>query len=293
VGVLDRVVVIGASGQLGTDVLAAFGDVRAAAVEHKFVDVENADAVRAMFARYRPTLVINTSAFHQVDLCEVDPAKAFAVNALAVDRLAGLCAVTGATFAHVSTDYVFDGASTVPYDETDATRPLNIYGISKVAGELAIRRYDAPHYIFRVSGLFGRAGTSNKGVTFVERMLRMAEARQPIKVVDDIVFSPSYTVDVARAMRAIVESETYGTYHLTNSGQCSWYDVAVEALRAAGLEWEVARSKSDPAGGFARRPPFSVLGHGSLRRNAMPDLRPWQEAVGAYVEARSARLAAG
>ncbi|HET9030473.1 MAG TPA: dTDP-4-dehydrorhamnose reductase, partial [Candidatus Aquilonibacter sp.] len=251
--ILDRVLILGAKGQLGADLMETFADVRPVAIDRKFVDVEDGDALNVMMKTHRPTLVINATAYHQVDQCELHPERAFAVNAFAVDRLAALCSIAGSAFLTVSSDYVFDGALGRAYREDDARAPLNAYGASKAAGEMLVPRHGPRYFIVRTSGLFGHLQSSVKGLTFIERMLQMAEGGKPIRVVDDIVFSPSYTPHVARGIRAMVESERFGVYHVTNSGACSWYDFAAEAFRRAGLNPDFAPSKTDPSAGYVRR----------------------------------------
>jgi dTDP-4-dehydrorhamnose reductase len=283
---LAHVLVIGAAGQLGGELMRALASCQPVGPARAELDLEDAGSVRAAMKRYRPTLVVNTAAFHKVEACETEVRQAFAVNAVAIDNLAAECARAGAVLAHVSTDYVFDGTKSAPYDEEDATLPLNVYGASKLAGEHLLRRHGERHFIFRTSGLFGRTGRSTKGVTFVERMLQMAERGETPKVVDDLVFSPSYAPHVAAAMREVVASDRFGVYHVTNSGQCTWYELAVEALRRSGSPIEVVATRSHSTNG-ARRPANSALAHGALLRNGFEDLPSWQTAVKEFVQQRT------
>ena len=282
-----RVLVIGAAGQLGGELMRALVKFRPAGPFRAELDIGDAGSVATAMKRYRPTLVINTAAFHKVEACETEAPTAFAINAVAIDNLAAACAHVGAVLAHVSTDYVFDGTKGAPYDEVDATLPLSVYGASKLAGEHLMRRHGERYFIFRTSGLFGRTGISTKGPTFVERMLQMAERGETPKVVDDIVFSPSYVPHVVTTMCAVMASDHFGLYHVTNSGRCSWYELAVEALRQNGNSIEVVATHSHSDSG-ARRPAYSALAHGALLRNGFEDLPPWQEAVGAYLRERRA-----
>jgi len=284
-GRFERVLVIGAAGQLGSELMRALAEHGPAGPPRSELDIEDPATVAAAFERYRPTLVVNTAAFHNVEACETETAKAAAVNVSAVDWLAAECARAGVAFAHISTDFVFDGQKRTPYDEADAPHPLNAYGASKLAGENVIPRHGERYFIFRTSGLFGRTGYSTKGPTFVERMLQMAERGESPKVVDDIVFSPSYAPHVAAAMRDVMATDRFGLYHVTNSGECSWYGLAVEALLRSESPIDVVPTRSHRTGG-ARRPPYSVLGHGALLRGGFDDLPPWQEAIAAYVRQR-------
>jgi dTDP-4-dehydrorhamnose reductase len=284
---LERVVVIGAQGQLGSELMAALAPHRPYGPARAEFDLTDRAAVRRLFDERRPSLVVNCAAFHQVETCESEPATAFAVNALAVDALAAECARAGAAFAHVSTDYVFDGETRRPYDEGDAARPLNAYGASKLAGEALLQRHGERWFVFRTSGLFGLNGRSGKGLNFVERMLRGAELDQPLRVVDDLVFAPSYAPHVARAIVELAADNEFGLYHLTNAGACSWWDLAVEALRAAGHAREVEPIRSQHVPGKARRPAFSALAPGELERRGRPSLPSWRDGVRAYVAART------
>jgi len=284
---IDRVAVIGASGQLGNDLMKAFQDCGAIGLDHRLVDIEEPSSVLQALRKFKPTLVVNTAAYHNVDLCEAFPARAFAVNALAVDTLAGMCASLGIAFAHISTDYVFSGEANEPYGEEDATDPVNVYGCSKRAGEQLMRRHAKEQFVFRTSGLFGTAQSAVKGLNFVERMIRGAANASALRVVDDVTFSPSYTVHVAQAIRTIVESSRFGTYHVTNAGSCSWYDLAEEAIRAAGFEPRVERTNSDP-GALPKRPRMSALRHGAMAAAGFKEMPSWRAGVEAYVAARPA-----
>lgn len=283
-----RVVIVGASGQLGTDLMKAFASHETIGVDHKLFDIEVPAAIATMLRRHEPDLVINTAAFHNVELCETRPDRAFAVNALAVDALASACANAGAILAHVSTDYVFDGMATQPYRETDAARPLSAYGISKYAGERLLWRNLERGYVFRTSGLYGLRGSSTKGYTFIERVLTQAATAQPLRVVTDITFSPSFTGHVARAIREIVERGVFGTYHVTNSGACTWHEFAIETLRQSGYDVPVERVTSATFPTLARRPTYSVLDHAAMREAGLPQIDAWQDGIRAYLAERSA-----
>jgi dTDP-4-dehydrorhamnose reductase len=283
---LRKVVVIGASGQLGSDLTAAFSDCDVVGVDHAMVDIEHAAEVAALFARQRPSLVINTAAYHNVERCETHAARAFAVNSVAVDGLAALCAATGVALAHISTDYVFDGTQREPYDEAAAPAPLNVYGISKYAGELAIAARPVRAFVFRTSGLYGLRGSSTKGYTFVERIREQALAGKPLRIVDDVTTTPSYTHDVARTIRAIVDGGRFGTYHVTNAGSCTWYGFATEILAALKIDADIEPTTSDAFPSYARRPSYSVLANAALERIGIAPARSWQDGLHAYLAAR-------
>lgn len=283
---LDRPLILGARGQLGTDLAIVLADRKPVLPDRRQVDLDDPSSLATMLSRWHPTIVINAAAYTNVDLCELHPDRAFAINAIAVERIARLCALAGTPFAHVSTDYVFAGTATRPYDEADEAAPINAYGISKLAGELLTKAAGGRWFIFRTSGLYGTAGASNKGYTFIDRVLGQAKRGEPVRVVDDMIFSPSYTMHVAQAMRAIVESERYGLYHVTNAGMCSWFEFAREAFALAGLQPELSAIKSSEFPSAVARPMYSVLAHGAIERAHLPDLPDWREGLKAYLAAR-------
>jgi len=255
------------------------------------VDIERPGEVAAMLAHFRPSLVINTAAYHNVERCETHPERAFAVNAVAVSDLASICAASGIALAHISTDYVFDGEANEPYDEGARAAPINVYGISKYAGELALAARTERAFVFRTSGLYGLRGSSTKGYTFVERIRAQASAGKPLKVVDDIVSTPSYTRDVAATICRVLETARFGTYHVTNHGSCTWYDFALEILAASGIEAHVERTTSDAFPSFARRPRYSVLANNALTRAGVEPAREWKLGLHEYLRASATRPA--
>src|SRR5205085_9848553 len=173
-------------------------------------------------------VVINCAAYNLVDRAEDEPDAAFAVNAWAVRELATACNELGSVLVHFSTDHVFglDAARRTPYAEDDPPGPVNVYGLSKLSGEYLVRALCPRHFIVRTCGLYGIWGSGGKGGNFVETMLRLAREGKPLRVVDDQECTPSYTVDIATATAALIATDRYGLYHLTNSGSCSWYDFA-------------------------------------------------------------------
>ena len=281
---------IGATGQLGSDLVRTFDQPgELVPLSTRDLDILDAAATRAKLEALRPTCVINTAAYNLVDRAEEDGRSAFALNAEAVGSLAEICQTLGARLVHFSTDYVFDGAKRTPYLETDPARPLSVYGESKLAGErLALERCERS-VIFRVCGLFGLAGSLGKGKrNFVETMLRLAREGRPLRVVSDQVLCPSYTLDLARKVWAVLPKTAHRIYHLTNGGQTSWYDFARRALDLAGTTADLTAVSAADYGAKARRPAYSVLAHAHLVALGEDDLRPWDAALAAYVAERSA-----
>jgi dTDP-4-dehydrorhamnose reductase len=289
-----RCALIGAAGQLGFDLARTF-DLPGELFRLTRADFDLLDprATERVLHELRPTLVVNTAAYNQVDRAEDDRAPAFALNAEAVGRLADVCEGLGAMLVHFSTDYVFDGRRSTPYREEDPPGPLSHYGESKLAGErLALTRCRRA-LVFRVCGLFGVARSAGKGGTnFVETMLRLAREGRPIRVVRDQVLTPSYTLDLAPKVWRAVARAAHGVYHLTNAGETSWYDFAREIFRLSGLTPDLTGVTAAEYGARARRPAYSVLGHGRLAALGEDDLRPWQEALAAYLRERAGVSAA-
>jgi len=285
----ERYVVIGATGQLGSDLVRTFdrpGELTP--LSTRDVDILDPAATRSTLEALRPTCVLNTAAYNLVDRAEEDGRSAFALNAEAVGSLADVCQSIGARLVHFSTDYVFDGAKRTPYLETDPPRPLSVYGESKLAGErLALDRCERA-VVFRVCGLFGLAGLLGKGKgNFVETMLRFGREGRPLRVVSDQVLCPSYTLDLARKVWAVLPKAAHPVYHLTNAGQTSWYDFARRSLDLAGVAADLTPVTAADYGARARRPAYSVLAHANLAALGEDDLRPWDQALVAYVAERS------
>ena len=285
----ERYLVIGATGQLGSDLVRTFDQPgELVALSTRDVDILDAERTRSILEALQPTCVINTAAYNLVDRAEDDGRSAFALNAEAVGTLAAVCQAAGARLVHFSTDYVFDGAKRTPYLETDSPQPVSVYGESKLAGErLALERCERS-VIFRVCGLFGLAGSLGKGKgNFVETMLRLAREGRPLRVVSDQVLCPSYTLDLARKVWKVLPKVAHPIYHLTNAGQVSWYEFARRALELAGLTADLTPVTAAEYGARARRPAYSVLAHVHLAALGEDDLRPWDAALPAYVAERS------
>lgn len=288
-----RVAVVGGSGQLGTALRAALAGRELVTPSHAEVPIEDGDAVARLLDEARPGVLINCSAFHNVDLCEREPAPAFAINALAVDRAAQACAARGVAFATFSTDYVFGGTLGRAYREDDAVGPRTAYGASKAAGEFLTRRHGDRHYIVRTSGVFGTTGTSNKGYTLVEKVLLQAERGEPTRMVADMVFSPSYAPHVARAVRDLIDAQAFGTHHVTNAGACSWYEFVRTAFAKAGLSGAPLEPVAYGAlNNPTRRPMRSPLQNTTFARAGIAPLPPWETALDEFLAARRARPAA-
>jgi dTDP-4-dehydrorhamnose reductase len=284
-----KVALIGANGQLGSDLFKALRPAHdLIPLTHADVEITERASVESMLQLHQPDLVMSMAAFHKVDACEEQIELAFAVNTYGVRNLALACRAHGAVLLHISSDYVFggDGTRATPYVETDAPAPISVYGLSKLAGEYFIRYCLDRYYILRTTGLYGVAGSSGKGGNFVELMLRLAEKGKPIRVVDDQRMTPTYTVDLARQIAALIETERYGLYHATNQGSCTWYEFAAEIFRQSGLVPDLSKAKTGDLGEKATRPAYSVLENKALQNLGLDQMRPWQNALAAFLQER-------
>jgi dTDP-4-dehydrorhamnose reductase len=294
---MGRAALIGSNGQLGSDIVRLWPGSRLGregeelvGLTHADIDVTDEEWVRSVLTGMKPTLVLNTAAYHRVDDCEDRALDAFTVNALAVKYLAETCREIGAVLVHLSTDYVFDGTKGAPYNEADAARPLSAYGISKAAGEQFLR-YLLPeqHILVRSSGLYGIAGASGKGGNFIETMLRLAREGRAIRVVEDQVSSPTYTVDLAETLIEIIARGGRGTYHVTNAGQCSWHEFAAAIFDLAGLKPDLAPTSAAEYSAKALRPAYSVLENARLSELGLSQPRPWREALADFLRLKGER----
>ena len=280
--------VIGSTGQLGQDLLRLFGD-EAVGLSHHDLDVTDGVGVASAIRSLKPDWVLNTAAFHRVDDCELNPTLAFAVNACGAANVARAAAAVGAGVAFFSTDYVFGGqnrASGSPYDEGDCPRPLNVYGVSKLAGEQLVMQGNPRHVVVRSSGLYGTA-TSRKGWTFPELMLSKARADGIVRVVKDQVLSPTFTADLAAKVKELVERGATGLVHVTNAGECSWFEFAQAVFALTRTQVELIPIDSGPTQRHARRPPYSALASQRLADLGFSPLRPWREALEDYLRRKS------
>lgn len=283
-----KILLIGANGQLGSDLSRAMTESETIPLTHTDVDICEPIGVRETLRRHAPDIVINTAAYHKVDECETSGEKTFAVNTFGVRILASACREQGCALLHMSTDYVFGGNTErrSPYAETDPPSPINVYGIAKLAGEYFVRYILDRYWIVRSQWLYGVAGASGKGGNFVELMLRLAKEGRDIKVVDDQVGSPTYTLDLARKITELIGGERYGVYHITNGGECTWYQFARRIWELSQLTPNAAPTTSAAFGAVANRPAYSALDNAALRAIGLDEMRPWQDALADYLRER-------
>jgi len=282
-----RVAIIGSTGQLGTDlsdVLVQAGSYKVFGLSHREIECTDPVSIERALKAARPDVVVNCAAFVRVDESEDRPDDAFHVNSLGALAVARACARIDALCVYISTDYVFDGDKGAPYTECDASHPINVYGASKLAGEYLVQQACPRWLVARTASLFGKAGSSGKGGNFVETILAKARAGQPLRLVNDVRMSPTYSRDGAQALEILLRQGASGLFHLANAGNCSWYEFACKALEVAGLSNRIEPISSANYPMKARRPKDSSLESTKLHPSLKECLRPWPEALKAYLE---------
>ncbi len=282
-----KVLVAGAGGMLGRDVVLAAGNAGHEVVGygHNELDVGDEAAATARIEGERPDAVINCAAWTDVDGAEEAEAEALAVNGPGAGNVAAAAAAVGASVVYVSSDYVFDGAKGAPYVETDQTAPLSAYGRTKLAGEEATAAANKRHFVVRSSWLFGLGGGN-----FVETMLRLAQTQNEVLVVRDQVGSPTYTWHLAHGIVRLIEGVEFGIHHMAAAGQCSWYEFAREIFEQAQVDCRVLSATTEMLGRPAPRPPFSALT--SQRQHAI-ELPDWHDGLAAYLAQRDSERETG
>lgn len=276
-----RILVTGASGQLGYDVER---ELERRGIEHlgtssRELDITDREAVEHLMQSYRPDAVVHCAAYTKVDLAEDEPERCWAVNADGTRNMAAACRKTGAKLLYISTDYVFPGTGERSYETGDPTGPVNTYGRSKLAGELAVQSLLEKYFIVRISWVFGKNGNN-----FVKTMLRLAETKAELSVVCDQIGSPTYTADLAPLLCDMVQTERYGVYHATNEGTCAWSEFAEAIFELAGRQVVVHPIPTSAYPTRAVRPLNSRMSKERLRDNGFQELPEWKNALARYLK---------
>ncbi|MEA2005454.1 MAG: dTDP-4-dehydrorhamnose reductase [Acidobacteriota bacterium] len=278
-----KIALIGADGQLGTDLSTLLKGTNFSKLLYPDFDITMPDRAKKKLASIKPDVVINTAAYHRVDECEENPEKSFEVNALAVRELAYICLELDAVLVHFSTDYVFDGRKKTPYVEEDCPNPLSIYGVSKLAGEHFVRNILEKYFIIRTCGLYGTAGCWGKGKNFVDTIIEQANKGQTIPVVNDQWVTPTSTEELAQKVLELIQSWQYGLYHLTNEGECTWFGFAQKIFKLIGQKSELEPITTEQYGAKAKRPPYSVLENKRAKNIGLTDFSYWEDALRSYL----------
>ena len=279
-----KIALLGANGQLGQDLQVVLHSHDVDSLTRKEIDVTDFSRTRDLLQDMRPDLILNTTAYHRVDDCETHPELAYQVNALAVLNLVRIANDLDAVLIHISTDYVFDGAAKQPYTEDAVPFPLSVYANSKLSGEFLVRTLCKKYFLIRTCGLYGRAGSQRKGGNFVEMMIGKAKRGESIRVVNDQVVTPTYTVDLAHQIARVLPLEKYGLYHMTNEGSCTWYEFASAIFQLSKIDPDLTPTTSDVYKAPAIRPRYSVLENARLKQLGLNEMRHWREALAAYLK---------
>ncbi|SFG89888.1 dTDP-4-dehydrorhamnose reductase [Desulfotomaculum arcticum] len=277
------VLVTGAAGMLGQDVVAEFRSRQRQVIakDHLNLDITNLEQVQQAIDHYQPAIVVNCAAYTDVDRAEAEPQKAYLINGLGPRNLALACQKNKAVLVQISTDYVFDGSQNRPYGVYDPANPLNVYGASKLWGENAVREILKSFYLIRTSWLFGLHGKN-----FVDTMLRLGQSKRDIKVVDDQFGCPTFTEDLARAAADLVATGCYGTYHITNQNYSTWFGLAESIFKKCNSSIKLVACKTKEMNRPAPRPGFSVLDPFPLKETTGCLLPGWDDALSRYLAKR-------
>jgi len=286
---MKKIALIGANGQLGTDIIKVFssdGYYQVIPLTTKEIDITNKELATKVLEKISPDLVVNTAAHHRVDDIEDNPEKAFSVNVIAEKNLSELCLKNNWEIAFFSTDYVFglDKSRKTPYKETDIPGPISTYGVSKLAGEYVTQFTTPKHFVLRMCGLFGVVGSLGKGGNFIETIIKLGKEKGEVKVVNDQVLTPTYTINVAENLLVLFKTKHYGLFHMTAEGSCSWWEFANEIFKLLKLKVNCIPVSSDEFKARAKRPTYSVLENYKLKRLGLNKMIDWQKGLRLYLE---------
>lgn len=283
-----KYLITGAGGQLGCDVKRELlkrgvSEKDIATPRSSELDITDAKAVENYVKNFHPDVIFHCAAYTNVDGAESDEEACRKVNVDGTENLTRAAEQVDAKIIYVSTDYVFDGENSDPYNTNDATNPQGVYGKTKREGERAVQQYPK-HFIVRTAWVFGLNGKN-----FIKTMLKVAQGRDEVTVVDDQIGSPTYTIDLARFLVDLAESDKYGIYHATNEGFCSWAEFTEEIYHDAGVDTEVKKVSTEQYAEIAgrpqaKRPHYSKLSKGSIEHNGFTRLPSWQDATKRYID---------
>lgn len=278
-----KAAIIGADGQLGSDLVKSFRKEEVVPFYYPEFDITQPDKIKKVLSHLKADVVINTAAYHRVDECEDNPHKSFQVNSIAVRDLALVCRDLGFVLVHFSTDYVFDGEKREPYVEEDSPNPLNVYAISKLAGEYFVRGVLDEYFLIRTCGLYGEAGCWGKGYNFVDTLVAQEKEGESLKVVNDQWVTPTATAELAERTKELIQTKHFGLYHLTNEGECTWFEFAQAIFSFMGKKPDLIPIDSEAYGTKAKRPPYSILENKKAKKIGLTEFSHWKESLKQYL----------
>lgn len=274
-----KILVTGSNGQLGREIARRYATGNQLLLtDHQTLDITDSEQTAKVFSDFQPEAVIHSAAYTNVDGAESDPDGAFRVNVIGTQNIAAQCLKFQAKLVYISSDYVFDGRRDSHYREFDPVNPLNVYGKTKLYGEQIVKEITGRHFIVRTAWLYG------DGQNFVKTMLRLARQQESLKVVNDQIGSPTYTKDLAAAVFRLIWSDSYGTYHASCNGECSWYGFAKKIFELTNCKIPVAPVATENFPRPAARPHYSVLDNHMLSVTVGDPLRSWEEALQDYLQ---------
>ena len=273
-----KILITGAYGMLGSDLREVLKNFELICTGSKDLDITDQEGIMDFITEHCPDLVINAAAYTAVDDCETHYDEAYAVNAIGPKNLARACKKINVPLIHISTDYVFDGSKRTPLIESDKLGPKSAYGKTKLAGEKFIQENTEKYFILRTSWLYGLHGKN-----FVSTMLDLAESHDEITVVDDQIGSPTYSLDLAVAITNLLHSDKYGIYHVTNEGECSWYEFSKLIFELSNIEVNLIPVSTEEFPRPAPRPHYSVLNNKKWNSSGFVPMRDYKEALGSYL----------
>ncbi len=276
-----KVLVTGRNGQLGHDLVNELTErgIEVVGVDIEEMDITDEESVGRVIGEEAPDAVIHCAAYTAVDAAEDNVELCRRVNAGGTQNIADMCKKLDIPMVYISTDYVFDGEGTRPWEPEDECKPLNVYGQTKYEGELAVQNTLEKYFIVRIAWVFGLNGKN-----FVKTMLKLAESHDCLTVVNDQFGSPTYTYDLAKLLADMVLTDKYGVYHATNEGICTWYEFACEIFRQAKVKVEVKPVSAEEYKAKAKRPSNSRMNKDKLENNGFERLPSWQDALGRYLK---------
>lgn len=280
-----KVAVIGANGQLGTDVCEVFAAKHTVvSLTHQDIEIGDIDNVKKVLSEIKAEAVICTAAAHNVPKCETEPDTAFKINGIGSLNLAKVSNELGFKLVQYSTDYVFDGRKMKPYIESDAVFPQSVYAITKYAGEQFILNYCTNHFVVRVSGIYGKIPCRAKGGNFISTMVKLSKEKPEVRVVKDEILTPTPTREIAKNTLSLIETEAYGLYHMTCEGEVSWYEFARTIFDTLQLKTPLYEASVKDFPLVVKRPFYSVLENHNLKKINLNQMPGWKEALISFLK---------
>ena len=275
-----NVAVIGANGQLGTDLMDVLSAKhKVTGLNHADIEITEIESVRKALSTIKPAIALNTAAYHIVPEAEKFPAKAFQINGIGTLNLAKVCQDLDIRLVHYSTDYVFDGKKQKPYTEDDRPNPLSVYANTKLSGEYFALNYCDHSYVIRISGIYGKVPCRAKGGNFITTMMRLANEKPEVRVVNDEILTPTPTYHIAKNTAALIDTDAFGLYHMSCEGEVSWYEFAKVIWETLQLKTPLYAASVKDFPLVVKRPFYSVLENKNLNKLGINEMPAWREAL--------------